>query len=128
MLDWHREDPVSKKELVRNEAVYKHQKNRNPFIDYPELAEHIWGNKKSEAFYFNATAIKDIEFVKYDVFVANGRISISNLNGEQITLFDLSGRMLYSTETTTSAHEFNVENRGVYILRINSSVTKIIVQ
>ncbi|MBO5086819.1 MAG: endonuclease, partial [Paludibacteraceae bacterium] len=128
MLDWHREDPVSKKETDRNEAVYKHQKNRNPFIDYPELAEHIWGNKKSSAFYFNSTAIKDIEFVKYDVFVANGRISISNLNGETISLFDLSGRMLYSAETTTSTYEFNVENRGVYILRINSAVTKIIVQ
>ncbi|MBQ8721643.1 MAG: endonuclease [Paludibacteraceae bacterium] len=128
MLDWHREDPVSKKETDRNEAVYKHQKNRNPFIDYPELAEHIWGDKKSSAFYFNSTAIKDIEFVKYDVFVANGRISISNLNGEQITLFDLSGRMLYSTETTTSTYELNVSQKGVYLLRINSSVTKIIVQ
>ena len=127
MLDWHREDPVSEKELVRNEAVYEHQKNRNPFIDYPELVEHIWGNKKSEAFYFNSTAIDDIEVVKYDVFVANGRISISNLNGEQITLFDLSGRMLYSTETSTSTYEFNVENRGVYILRINNSVMKIVV-
>lgn len=128
MLDWHREDPVSKKETDRNEAVYKHQKNRNPFIDYPELAEHIWGDKKSEAFYFNSTAIKDIEFVKYDVFVANGRISISNLNGEQITLFDLSGRMLYSTETTTSTYEFNVSQKGVYLLRINNSVMKIVVQ
>ena len=45
MLDWHREDPVSDKELARNEAVYQHQKNRNPFIDYPELAEHIWGDR-----------------------------------------------------------------------------------
>ncbi len=45
MLKWHREDPVSQKELDRNDGVYKHQRNRNPFIDHPELAEHIWGNK-----------------------------------------------------------------------------------
>ncbi len=45
MLKWHREDPVSEKELLRNNAVYAHQHNRNPFIDYPELAEYIWGTK-----------------------------------------------------------------------------------
>ncbi|MDE6526377.1 MAG: endonuclease, partial [Muribaculaceae bacterium] len=48
LLKWHRQDPVSKKELDRQEAVYARQRNRNPFIDHPELAEHIWGNKTSE--------------------------------------------------------------------------------
>ena len=47
-LKWHRQDPVSQKEIDRNNAVYKHQKNRNPFIDYPYLAEYIWGEKKNE--------------------------------------------------------------------------------
>lgn len=49
MLKWHREDPVSPKELLRNNAIYAHQNNRNPFIDYPELVEYIWGNKKGQA-------------------------------------------------------------------------------
>jgi endonuclease I len=128
MLDWHREDPVSEKELVRNEAIYQYQKNRNPFIDYPELAEHIWGDRKSEAFYFTKTDVENIEMFKYDVIVTNGRVSVSNLNGEQIALFDLSGRMLYATQTTTSMCEFNVACKGVYILRINGFVTKIIVK
>ncbi|MCE5205541.1 MAG: endonuclease [Porphyromonadaceae bacterium] len=50
MLKWHREDPVSIKEVRRNEAVYRIQKNRNPYIDYPELAEYVWGNFKNAAF------------------------------------------------------------------------------
>lgn len=45
-LKWHRQDPVSQKEMDRNNAVYVYQKNRNPFIDYPDLAEYIWGDKK----------------------------------------------------------------------------------
>ena len=49
MLKWHREDPVSEKELIRNNAIYAHQGNRNPFVDYPCLAEYIWGDKKGEA-------------------------------------------------------------------------------
>ena len=44
-LKWHRQDPVSEKEIDRNQAVYGIQHNRNPFIDYPELAEYIWGNR-----------------------------------------------------------------------------------
>jgi endonuclease I len=45
LLDWHRNDPVSMKEVDRNQGVYGEQNNRNPFIDYPELVEYIWGNK-----------------------------------------------------------------------------------
>lgn len=50
LLKWHRADPVSKKEINRNDEVYRIQRNRNPFIDYPELAEFIWGDKKGQAF------------------------------------------------------------------------------
>ena len=45
LLEWHRLDPVSEKEIKRNNAAYLKQDNRNPFIDYPELAEYIWGNQ-----------------------------------------------------------------------------------
>lgn len=51
LLQWARADRVSQKELDRNEAVYLLQNNRNPFIDYPQLAEYIWGSKKGEKFY-----------------------------------------------------------------------------
>ena len=41
--NWAELDPVSSKEINRNEAVYKIQGNRNPFIDYPEFSKQIWG-------------------------------------------------------------------------------------
>ncbi|MDD4608971.1 MAG: endonuclease [Bacteroidaceae bacterium] len=47
LLKWSRQDPVSDKEINRNNAVSAYQHNRNPFIDYPELAEFIWGDKMS---------------------------------------------------------------------------------
>ncbi len=47
-LKWHREDPVSQKELDRNNGIEDTQGNRNPFIDYPELVEYIWGDKQGE--------------------------------------------------------------------------------
>jgi endonuclease I len=41
---WHTNDPVSQKEIDRNEAAFGHQGNRNPFVDHPEYVESIWGN------------------------------------------------------------------------------------
>lgn len=42
LLRWHEQDPVSQKEIDRNNAVYTRQGNRNPFIDNPDYAEMIW--------------------------------------------------------------------------------------
>ena len=44
LLEWNRQDPVCDWEILRNERVYAKQDNRNPFIDYPQLAEYIWGD------------------------------------------------------------------------------------
>lgn len=48
LMKWHREDPVSEKEIMRNDGIEATQGNRNPFIDYPYLAEYFWGVKKGE--------------------------------------------------------------------------------
>ena len=49
-LKWHRNDPVSPKETARNNGVEAKQGNRNPFIDYPDLVEYLWGSHAGEAF------------------------------------------------------------------------------
>lgn len=43
LLRWNDLDPVSLKEVDRNNAVYSIQLNRNPFIDHPRWAYRIWG-------------------------------------------------------------------------------------
>lgn len=43
LLEWNRLDPVDDFERNRNNVIYTYQKNRNPFIDYPSLADLIWG-------------------------------------------------------------------------------------
>jgi endonuclease I len=42
LLAWHTADPVSQKEIDRNNAVYGIQGNRNPYIDHPEYVNYIW--------------------------------------------------------------------------------------
>ena len=48
LMKWHRQDPVSQKEIDRNNGIQATQGNRNPFIDYPYLAEYLWGEKAGE--------------------------------------------------------------------------------
>lgn len=42
LLAWHAADPVSQREINRNNAIYARQGNRNPFIDNPAYAQLIW--------------------------------------------------------------------------------------
>ena len=53
LMKWHRQDPVSQKEVARNNGIQQTQGNRNPFIDYPYLAEFIWGEKAGESINLN---------------------------------------------------------------------------
>ena len=50
LLQWARQDPVSQKEIDRNNYVEQYQGNRNPFVDFPNLAEYIWGIRQDETF------------------------------------------------------------------------------
>ena len=51
LLKWHKQDPVSEKEVNRNNAVYAVQGNRNPYVDYPQLADYIWGDSINYVFH-----------------------------------------------------------------------------
>jgi endonuclease I len=42
MIKWHNQDPVSQKEIDRNNAAYAYQGNRNPFVDHPEYVDAVW--------------------------------------------------------------------------------------
>ena len=57
LMEWHRLDPVSEKETTRNCYAHSWQGNRNPFIDHPELAEHIWGNQQGQPWTGDGTVV-----------------------------------------------------------------------
>lgn len=59
LLKWHRQDPVSQKEIDRNNGMQTVQNNRNPFIDYPELVEYLWGNNAGQAVNLSGLTLSD---------------------------------------------------------------------
>jgi hypothetical protein len=48
-LAWHASDPVSRKEQLRNGAIYVIQNNRNPFVDHPEFAARLFDSTSTAA-------------------------------------------------------------------------------
>lgn len=56
LLAWNKLDPVDEYEVHRNNLLYKnYTNNRNPFIDFPEWAEYIWGTANYDGTGYNST-------------------------------------------------------------------------
>lgn len=63
MLEWAKKDPVDQIEKDRNEIVYGIQGNRNPFVDYPQLADYVWGDSTDYRFYLQPQSMEPELFV-----------------------------------------------------------------
>lgn len=58
MLQWAKTDPVDDIERNRNEVIFGIQGNRNPFVDYPQLADYVWGDSTDCRFYLHPQSIE----------------------------------------------------------------------
>lgn len=125
-LKWHRQDPVSEKETVRNNAVYKHQKNRNAFIDHPILAEHIWGTLQGSA--WDVTGVETpAELLARVNYNANERSMMvaADLGELSYEVVNISGvRLLSGTLLGGDAVSMGSLKPGVYFFRANADTLK----
>lgn len=56
LLAWNKLDPVDEYEIHRNDLIYRnYQGNRNPFIDFPQWADYIWGTVDNDGTNYNPT-------------------------------------------------------------------------
>ena len=144
LMKWHRQDPVSKKEIDRNNGIQQTQGNRNPFIDYPYLAEYIWGEKAGETLYLDdIMTAYDADFVlgesdgsREDV-VHTPVLSVSNttvnfpsvlVDEESSVSIKVTGVYLTSNVTLTISGEdadmFETSRSSLTIAEANSSITQ----
>lgn len=79
LLQWARQDPVSQKEIDRNNLVEQYQGNRNPFVDFPELGEYIWGVRDTETF-----LIADQEIIDPTPPITGDPTLTAPVNGEEM--------------------------------------------
>lgn len=125
-LKWHRQDPVSEKETIRNNAVEVHQHNRNPYIDYPMLAEYIWGTKKGELWSFTS-GIDELK-IEFSVWpgIAQNVLNITCDETEIFyRIFDLNGQLVGSSVLDISKKiALNDLQNGMYLIQLQSENKK----
>ncbi|MDR2972030.1 MAG: endonuclease [Bacteroidales bacterium] len=76
-LEWHQQDPVSQKEIDRNNAIYAVQKNRNPFIDHPEWVAKIWDNDSINPVKINIEELPVKPIIKWSALIDNRTLKIT---------------------------------------------------
>jgi endonuclease I len=126
LLKWSNQDPVSTKELNRNNAIYGIQKNRNPFIDHPELAEYIWGIHKGEVWTLT-TAIDDVK-IKFSISPNPVQDVLTIQSDDQdlhYTIYNLSGQVVMNNSLVgTHSISVNTLENGMYLLQLKSGNRK----
>ncbi len=116
LMEWHQNDPVSDKELDRNEAVYAIQDNRNPFIDHPEYVQYVYDPQSGieqgvqpAVVFFQASP---------NPFTSTTVISYDLTSNESVSLhiYDTCGRLVSTLQesllTAAGSHQFSWA--GVY--------------
>ncbi|WP_298421900.1 endonuclease [uncultured Kordia sp.] len=132
LLDWHRNDPPDDFEMNRNNIIYTWQFNRNPFIDHPELVEHIWGNQTGVAW---AQPLSNEEFTAETIKIypnpAKKHITIFGIKEEAtLEIYAIDGRKLLTSQFSGMATIPLDLTNGIYLSRIISqgkTITKKIV-
>lgn len=127
LLKWHRQDPVSQKEVDRNEQVYLVQNNRNPFIDFPSLAEYIWGDKIGELFYPDNAGTPSGEpnliTPTQGMTLDFGQVAIGSSTIKQLFFKgeNLTGSSLTLTLSRNDAAMFSLSDESIKTSLVNSS-------
>lgn len=117
LYQWHTQDPVSQREIDRNNAIFTAQNNRNPFIDHPEYVLNIWNSVLS------TEDISTLNLNMYPNPVKNGLIYFSTTQNLDLIIYNVLGKQIRKEKITPSNNSLNISNlnKGIYLVKLISS-------
>lgn len=126
LLTWNQNDPVSAKEIARNNAIYSYQGNRNPFVDNNAYVTAIWGSPLATDSFVALASVSVYPNPSND-----HRVTIeSPVDLDGIELINLNGQLVQKIAKPESQdHIYSLTDlpQGFYFLKLtadNNSVTK----
>lgn len=110
LVEWSTNDPVSQKEIDRNNAVYQIQNNRNPYIDHPEWITEIW---------MSTVSIEQNQLLEATVWYNNNQLSFyAEKQLDRVVIYNMIGEEVLNEKITNeNAVSFNLP-QGVYIAHL----------
>lgn len=125
LLTWNAEDPVSPREIARNNAIYARQKNRNPYIDNNSYVTKIWGSPLATNAFESLRAVT--------LFPNPSKDGTINIHTDQlldeINLITISGQLLEEIKKPTMENNtYTLTNLspGFYFLKLTSNQQSIV--
>lgn len=123
LIDWHNNDPVSQKEIDRNNEIYTSvQLNRNPFIDNPDYVAQVWGGASScsseptlAASGINVTSVSDSEAtVSWTNGDGTNRLVVVSVSGITFSPADNTDYSGGASSDFSSATDLGSGDKAVY--------------
>jgi len=121
LLRWHEEDPADDFEMNRNNVIFEWQRNRNPFIDQPELVDFVFGDKAGQTFTLS-TESEQLTNIKLFPNPSNGYFFIRNIDRKtQVTIIDALGRIAFAKAITSSTRIDHQLSSGIYLIKLQTN-------
>ncbi len=107
LLQWNNEYKPDADEMYRNNLTARQYGARNPFIDYPYLADKIWGDGRSDSSSSSSSSSSDVtpvpsnQYLKIDDvsnIVSGSKLIIAGLGSDNKSLYALQNE-IYSAKT-----------------------------
>ncbi|MCF6214194.1 MAG: endonuclease [Flavobacteriaceae bacterium] len=124
LLAWHLADPVDDWERNRNTIIFNnYQHNRNPFIDFPEMVDYIWGTKTNNIWLQSSTlAVADNNHLFFTIYPnpTSYKIVIKTPTNasKHIGIYDVIGKQVYQKTTTDTQINIGNLKAGLYFVRV----------
>jgi hypothetical protein len=123
LLQWNITDLADDFEMNRNNVIYTWQKNRNPFIDYPLLANYVFGNQFGQT-WFSTLSNNNFDSNKVSIYPnpAKDNLTIFGVNEEAFfEIYSMSGQLVFKQKFLGETN-FNFQlPTGIYISKISSA-------
>ena len=128
LLTWNIQDPVSAREIERNDAVYARQNNRNPYIDHNEYVTAIWGLPLATPAFDALSTVSVYPNPATDIVNISTEVAL-----DEIDIITINGQVLQQIKKPVMENNnYTISNlpKGFYFLKLSSdtsSVTKKVV-
>lgn len=132
LLTWNALDPKDDFEMNRNNYIYTWQMNRNPFIDYPLLADYIFGANYGQPWFSSLSTQSPIEnrvavypnpaseYLIISGLEDSSKVAIYTVLGQLVQIQDFEGEIKIDLDL----------NAGMFVVKVTNgseSVTKKII-
>ena len=134
LLTWNTTDSRDDFEMNRNNYIYTWQMNRNPFVDYPNLADYIFGANFGQQWFSTLSTQNPIENrVAVYPNPASEYLIVSGLEGSsKVEIYTITGQLVQSQDFDNEI-QINLDlHVGMYLVKVTngsqSTTKKIIVK